>query len=143
MIFRKPVRPNWKRVLLGALLLAAAVLIMDVGCVFRKTTGVPCPGCGMTRAHLAALRLDFKDAFFYHPLWFLPAPLAAAELFFPGGVFRSKKAQNALTAVLLAAVLGVYLVRMILYFPDTPPMEYQPDNLLLRLASLLGFATGG
>ena len=77
-------RPNWKRVLLGALLLVAAVLIMDVGCVFRKTTGVPCPGCGMTRAHLAALRLDFKDAFFYHPLWFLPAPLAAAELFFQG-----------------------------------------------------------
>ena len=62
---------------------------------------IPCPGCGMTRAHLAALRLDFPSAFFYHPLWFLPIPLAAVQLFFPRGIFRERKWNNALAVLLL------------------------------------------
>ena len=37
-------------------------------CVFRSITGIPCPGCGMTRAWLAALRLDFSAAFHWHPM---------------------------------------------------------------------------
>ena len=33
-----------------------------------------CPFCGMTRAHLAALRLDFSAALDHHPLFFLGLP---------------------------------------------------------------------
>ena len=29
------------------------------GCAVYRLLGVPCPGCGMTRAWLQALRLDF------------------------------------------------------------------------------------
>ncbi len=138
MSFSRPVKPDWKKVLLWTLLLAVLILFLDLGCIFRKVTGIPCPGCGMTRAHLAALRLDFQSAFFYHPLWFLPIPLAAVQLFFPGGIFRERKWNNALAVLLLILVLAVYAVRMVLYFPDTPPMEYQADSLVGWLLTLFG-----
>lgn len=138
MSFNRPVKPEWKKVLLWTLLLAVMILFLDVGCIFRKVTGIPCPGCGMTRAHLAALGFRFQRAFHYHPLWFLPIPLAAVQLFFPAGLFRERKWNNAAAVLLLSLVLAVYAVRMILYFPDTPPMEYQADSLLGWLLTLLG-----
>lgn len=141
MFLNRPVKPDWKKVLVGVLLLAILILVLDMGCIFRKVTGVPCPGCGMTRAHLAVLHLDLQGAFFYHPLWFLPVPLAGFQLFFPEGLFREKKWNTTLVVLLLIVVLTVYVIRMILYFPDTPPMEYQPRNLLYWLASLLGMVS--
>lgn len=42
-------------------------------CIILKITGVHCPGCGMTRAILSALRFDFLSAFKYHAMfWSLP-----------------------------------------------------------------------
>lgn len=41
-------------------------------CVFRTLTGVPCPGCGMTRAMISVLKFEFSDAFYYHPLFCVP-----------------------------------------------------------------------
>lgn len=37
-------------------------------CLFRFVTGLPCPGCGGTRAFAAILRGDLIHAFFYHPV---------------------------------------------------------------------------
>ena len=67
------------------LLLAAALLLYTfvIGrCPILWLTGVPCPGCGMTRALTHAVRLDFAGAFYYHPLWFAvpPAVLYLAHL---------------------------------------------------------------
>ena len=40
----------------GALFVAwLALYLLDIGCIFRLMTGIPCPGCGMTRAWLAVL----------------------------------------------------------------------------------------
>ena len=45
----------------------------DVPCVILSLTGFKCPGCGMTRALLAALRLDFEMAFYYNRMfWSVP-----------------------------------------------------------------------
>ena len=51
-------------------LLAVAVLvvvmnIIDVACVFKEIFGIFCPGCGMTRAYISLLYLDFRSAFLY------------------------------------------------------------------------------
>ena len=54
-------RAVFRKVLLFGALAAGMVLLLDVGCIFRRVTGIPCPGCGMTRAHLAAvMALDKK-----------------------------------------------------------------------------------
>lgn len=46
---------------------------LGISCVFQRLLGIPCPGCGMTRAVLAALRLNLKGAFGYHPMfWSMP-----------------------------------------------------------------------
>lgn len=48
--------------------------LFKANCPIRFFLKFPCPFCGMTRAHLAALRFDFKSAFDYHPLFFLGVP---------------------------------------------------------------------
>lgn len=45
-------------------------------CVGRRTTGVPCPGCGMVRGLCQLAKGDVAAAIVYHPL----APLIAAQL---------------------------------------------------------------
>ena len=37
-------------------------------CVFHITTGLPCPGCGMTRAIVCCCHGRFADSIGYHPL---------------------------------------------------------------------------
>jgi hypothetical protein len=140
LLFRRPVRPNWKKLWLGMLFAAVLILVLDVGCVFRRVTGIPCPGCGMTRAHLAALQLDFKTAFFYHPLWFLPVPLIGLQILFPEGIFERKSWNQCLIGFLIVVVLGTYIIRMLLFFPDTPPMEYTNQSVFGWLASVCRLA---
>lgn len=35
-------------------------------CLLRNTTGIPCPGCGLTRSVVHAVRGDWKGSFQYH-----------------------------------------------------------------------------
>ncbi|MDR2898711.1 MAG: DUF2752 domain-containing protein [Clostridiales bacterium] len=44
-------------------------------CPSMALVGVPCPACGLTRAGLSLLMLDFNGAFLYNPCIFLVAPL--------------------------------------------------------------------
>lgn len=37
-------------------------------CLFKELTGVPCPGCGCTRAFLCLLRGEVGQALWYNPL---------------------------------------------------------------------------
>lgn len=64
-------------------MLAITLLILSIGlfyaflakqgfafpCIFRKFTGLLCPGCGNTRAVLALLRFDFIKALKFNPLF--------------------------------------------------------------------------
>lgn len=73
----------------AAVLSACIAYALLVGCPLRRVFSVECPMCGMTRAHLALLRGDFKGAAAYHPLYFLGIPfvLALAHLrIFPKSV---------------------------------------------------------
>ena len=38
-------------------------------CVLYEATRLKCGGCGLTRAAVSLLRLDFAAAFSYHALW--------------------------------------------------------------------------
>lgn len=40
-------------------------------CGFHKFTGIPCPTCGFTRMVFYLLELNFKEAFFVQPFFFL------------------------------------------------------------------------
>ncbi len=55
------------------LLILVAMLLM-YECPTRKFFGFTCPGCGITTAYVSLLKLDFQQAFSYHPLFFTVAP---------------------------------------------------------------------
>lgn len=44
-------------------------------CLFRRTVGMPCPSCGLTRAAVALARGDWRAAWLVHPL----GPVLAVE----------------------------------------------------------------
>ena len=50
-----------------------------IPCMFKKLTGLYCPGCGITRMFLSLLRFDIYQAFRYNPLVFI---LLATYLFY-------------------------------------------------------------
>ncbi len=129
-IYKKWIK-NFSYITIGAFL----ILILDISCVVRNATGFPCPSCGITRAYLALFKADFSMAFFMHPLfWILPIILILYIIkpnFFSN---KSKQCRFLLTLV-IALFLVVYIIRMILFFPHTEPMNYNHDayvNLLFE-----------
>ena len=71
----------------------ALLYCLDVPCLFLSFLKIPCPGCGMTRALLAILRLDIAGAFAAHPMvWSLP--ILYAYFLLDNGLFPGKKANK-------------------------------------------------
>lgn len=67
------------RVLLGVGMAQVVLTYLNLPawrCPFRMMTGLPCPGCGLTRATIALLHLNLHEALALHP--FSPLALAAA-----------------------------------------------------------------
>lgn len=74
-------------VVLGCLVLAGAVWLLALrgpaglawfpGCLFRRFTGLNCPGCGMTRAAYATLHGRIGEAFRFNPVGMILLPLAS------------------------------------------------------------------
>ena len=85
-------------------------LIFGYSCPIKIIFDINCPFCGMTRAHLAALSLDFKAAFESHSLFFLGVPylyiLTHEEL------FKGKAKRFYLPTILILSAL--FIVRYII-----------------------------
>ena len=67
-------RRNTGRVILLHAGVLAAFFVMAAWiwhCPIRLLFGVPCPGCGTTRACLSVLKLRIPEAFAYQPVFFL------------------------------------------------------------------------
>lgn len=110
-------------------------------CFCRMLCGLPCPGCGLTHSTIALLQGHFVQSLKYCPLtifvWAsivgafltysklvsLPRPIYAI-LFFLGN--------NKWWIIFIAVSFAMlYIVRLILYFPNGPyPMVYSPNNYL-------------
>ncbi len=94
-----------------------------IGCPIKYLTGVSCMGCGMTRAYLSLLRLDFASAFRYHPLF--PIPAIAAVLF----LFRSRISQKIVKVLLFTTIVLfsiIYLLRIL--DPSDTVVVFEPAN---------------
>ncbi len=62
----------------GGRLSVAGVALPGV-CAFREATGIPCPGCGLTRSWVAALHGDLAGSLRFHPLGWLVLLYALAQ----------------------------------------------------------------
>lgn len=76
-------RELWLIPLLAVYFLLAYYLLNRLGttCIFLKCFGIPCPGCGMTRALISLLKLDFRQAFRHNVVVFFMPYVAAYVLF--------------------------------------------------------------
>ncbi len=81
---------------------------LPISCPVLEITGVRCLGCGMTRAWLSVLRLDFAAAFSYHAM-FWAVPVLYAALWLDGNIFKNKKVNNLFYMALLCGFLGNWM----------------------------------
>ena len=80
-------------------------------CVPRTLTGIPCITCGLTRAWLYALHLDFLSALRQYPM-FWAVPILALFFLWDGKLFRRRGVNVWVLGILLAGMLLSYLLRL-------------------------------
>ena len=104
-------------------------------CPSRLLWGVPCPGCGITRAMLLFFQGRFAEATRMHPFWIvvvIGTIVALGERYLIQDEERYKKINKInekILFVVLLACLVYYAYRMKTMYPNHEPMIYEKDNL--------------
>lgn len=94
------------KILVVGFVLAFAFVI---GCPFKTLLGVPCMGCGMSRAFISLVCGNIKGAFEFHPLFFL-LPLILGLILFEHKI--PVKVQTIIWIVISVIFVTVYVIRL-------------------------------
>lgn len=105
------------RMLMLVLFFIGVLLLLWVfdGCPIRRFTGIPCPGCGLTRAWLAVFCWEWQAAFAYHPM-FWAVPMLCIFIVFDGRLFRKKWLNYGFLLVLALGFSINYIYQLVTYF---------------------------
>lgn len=109
---------GWKDRMKLVVIIAAIYIFLNIlgaGCPIKFLTGISCPGCGMTRAVLAAFRLQFREAFHFHPLFILAPFMLALYLF---EEYLKPNHVKYLWAAIITVFITVYLLRLFVFQND-------------------------
>ena len=130
---------------LGLLLYyAMARWLLPASCPFYQVLGLPCPGCGMTRAMRFVLTGQFARAYYMNPLVFVII-LYALFCFFVRYVKGARMPWFGWGILVIFGLMVVlYLTRMYLWFPLRTPYVYGYGNFMEQRIpgyreSVLGF----
>ncbi|MEI7884060.1 MAG: DUF2752 domain-containing protein [Clostridia bacterium] len=108
-------------------------------CFFKLTTGIPCPACGMSRAVFALTRGEFLLAWYWHPLvYLLPLVLVLLLVSIWDKPSKDFLIWRKIWLVLALVFIGIWIIRMLVYFPYTPPMDYYWGSLWGNLVKWIG-----
>ena len=123
-------------------------------CLIKNTTGIPCPGCGLTRATFAMMTGNWAEVWHYHPLAPLITPLAVGFMGMvivrllrghPHPLTVPRVFPTPLWWLLAFLMMALYAGRLMGYFgghPDTIDLwSSQPARLLLWLVDRVGLTT--
>lgn len=123
-------------------------------CPLASVFGVPCPGCGLTRATLALAHGELRHALELHPLVLVLAPLfiwamSSAALSYvrgprsaqPRRPWLGSRVVTPLASLLLVATLGVWGARFFGYFGGPVLVETLSDWGRAHLVSSTHSAT--
>lgn len=104
-------------------------------CPFKTFTGLPCPGCGLTRSAVAFLDGDLGLSLYYHPLgaptillavvvglvdaWFWWRGRQAGAVPRPSSWLLERLAQSPAPWIAIGALVVVWIVRLPLYLTGT------------------------
>lgn len=110
-------------------------LVFHAFCPLIIFCGIPCPGCGVSRATVCFLTGRWQQAWQLNPMIF---PLVLTAVYFGWNRYlmgSRAKGIKAMIVCLLALMIVVYGVRMYLYFPNRVPYVYTEDNMLAHFYS--------
>jgi hypothetical protein len=109
-------------------------------CPLASVLGVPCPGCGLTRATLALAHGELRHALEFHPLVLVLAPLfiwamSSAAISYirgprrdqPVRLWLASRTVNVLASLLMIVTLGVWGARFFGYFGGPVQVETLND----------------
>ena len=110
--FRRGLNGLLVLLILGALAYASA-LLFGWNCPIKYLTGVPCPGCGLSRALAALLRLDFRTALRFHPMVFVLPPVVMSPVIDYFEIFLERM----LLWSVIVLDIAIWLIRLALHDP--------------------------
>lgn len=118
---------RYKGFLLFALIYMLYFAIFHQGesnCLIKRMTGISCPLCGMTRSVYHLIQFDISTSIIYHP-FIIVMPIIGVVFLFRGYqvidyIFYSKF----FWFIILVLYLGIYIVRISMYYPNVVPIEY-------------------
>lgn len=112
----------------------ALMELAGITCPIKWLTGCSCAGCGLSRAWISALSLDFPRAIAFHPLFWMPALMVAVWLLkgrIPNSLYRGVLLVGA------GSMLAVYFCRL-LDSGDTIVVWRPWEGMLFRTVNILG-----
>ncbi len=121
----------------AALAVVCCIILMNVifhaFCPMVVLTGLPCPGCGMTRSLFLLLTGRVRQSIWMHPMG---VPTACLFFYYLWNRYICGKRAKGMKFLIIAAILlliVLYCVRMYLYFPDRVPYVYMKDNIFAKI----------
>lgn len=108
-------------------------LVFHAFCPMVILTGLPCPGCGLTRAMVYLMTGRVGQSVQMHPMGI---PIACFLLYFLWNRYirgRRAKGMNALIGITMVLLVFCYVRRMFLFFPDRIPYVYTAQNVFARI----------
>ena len=107
-------------------------------CPMKILVGLPCPGCGLTRAFELLLKGEVKKSFRMHPFLIFFLGIFVLELFFKTKGKKYSYIKNGYIIIVIVLAIIFYCWRMTRFFPGEEPMKYYDDNLASKLRLLSG-----
>ncbi|MCR5702826.1 MAG: DUF2752 domain-containing protein [Lachnospiraceae bacterium] len=128
-LLKEDIRNNYKGILIVIIYSVVTQLVFGFICPFRLVTGIPCPGCGLTRAGLSLIKLDFGKVLYYNVM-IIPIAIYIIYAVVCRYVLGTKvRFATVILIILAVALLVLYFYRMVRFFPNHKPMEYVGRNL--------------
>lgn len=93
----------------GILPAARLTRALPLFCPFELLTGIPCPGCGMTRAILSLISGNPSDALLYNPFSFFLLALVTASILPKGWLESMPTRVRLILPHAYAVVLGLVI----------------------------------
>ena len=111
--------------------------ITNIRCPFKFFLGIPCLGCGMTRACMSLLTLDISQAVAYHPLILALPFMLLFVLLDELGYVKSKKFRVIAWSIIVGLFVVTYLIRLI-FLKDVVVQINMKDALFYKILTHLG-----